>query len=494
MATENKVSAAPPAPDFDTEVASRLRDPFEQNYLGILRTSDVTLLEKGGPAGYAVYNDLKRDPTVFSALQKRRLALIGRPWSIECSEKGAAGDAAAATVMEIFRKFSFDQACQDLLDATLKGYAVSEIVWTVRDYKIAPARLVKRAQRRFVYVQEDENNPPQLRLLTRDNMLTGEPLPDKKFIVHRFNPEDDNPYGVGIGQQVYWPVFFKRKGITFWAKFCERFASPTPWGKYPKGADKKAKDTLFSALRAMSNDGVVMTPEGMSIELLQAAATGSITTQMDLCKFMDDQINAVILGQDPRSGGGGALAAASKERQEVRIELVQADSDLLSDTLNSTLLKWICEYNGLPPCLLYRDVSKKEDLEQAANTDKIVCDMGFEPSLDYIRSRYGEGWSKKILPGAGALGGGANFSEHHPAPDQLALDAALSKIDTAALNDASAAMIQPVLDAIDGAADFEEALTRLETSFPKMKTDQLQGLLAQAMFGAETFGRVSATP
>lgn len=491
MATKQTDQKAVPVPELDTEVASRLRDPYEQDYLGIIRTSDVTLLEKGGPAGYAVYNDLKRDPTVFSALQKRRLALISRPWIIECSEKGTAGDAAAAAVSEIFRKFTFDQACQDLLDATLKGYAVSEVVWTVRDHQIVPARLVKRAQRRFQYVQEDQKNPPQLRLLTRENMLTGEQLPDRKFIVHRFNPEDDNPYGVGLGQQLYWPVFFKRKGITFWAKFCERFASPTPWGKYPKGADKKAKDTLFSALRAMSNDGVIMTPEGMSIELLQAAATGSITTQADLCKFMDDQINAVILGQDPRAQGGGALAAASKERAEVRLDLVQADSDLLSDTLNSTLIKWICDYNGWPQCLLYRDLSQEEDRKQQADTDKVVYEMGFEPSLDYIRARYGEGWSKKA-PTQPISPAGTNFSEAQLAPDQDALDAAVSKIDSAALNEAAAAMIQPVLDAIDGATDFEDALAKLQTAFPKMQAAKLQGLLAQAMFGAETFGRISA--
>lgn len=491
MATKQNVRpTAPPRLELDTEVASRDRDPFEQNYLGIIRTSDATLLEKGGPAGYAVYNDLKRDPTVFSALQKRRLALISRPWTIECSEKGAAGDAAAAIVSEIIRKFAFDQACQDQLDATLKGIAVSEIIWTVRDNMIVPQRVVKRAQRRFQYVQEDKDRPPELRLLTRENMLTGERLPDRKFIVHRFNPEDDNPYGVGLGQQLYWPVFFKRKGITFWAKFCERFASPTPWGKYPKGADKKAKDTLFSALRAMSNDGVIMTPDGMSIELLQAQATGSITTQADLCKYMDDQINAIVLGQDPRNGSGGALAAASKERQDVRIELVQADSDLLSDTLNSTLLAWICDYNGLPPCLLYRDVSKEDDKKAAAETDKIIYEMGFEPSLDYIRTNYGEGWSKTPVPVSVP---GANFSEHAPPADQLAIEAALSRLDPTSLNDAAVAMLQPVLDAIDGATDFEDALAKLESAFPKMKTEQLQGLLAQAMFGAETFGRVSAS-
>ena len=492
MSTSTENDLALPPPDLDTEVASRLLDPYETFFMGIIRTSDSTLLERGGPDSYVIYNDLKRDATVFAALQKRRLALISCPWNISCSEKGPAGDAAALVIGEIFRKFMFDRVCEDLLDATLLGYSPAEIVWTVRDNMIIPARVVKRAQRRFRFVQNDKDKPPEMRLVTRENMLTGEPLPDRKFIVHRVNPQDDNPYGVGLGQQLFWPVFFKRQGITFWAKFCQRFGAPTPWGKYPKGSDKVAKNTLFAALQAMSNDGAIMTPEGMSIELLEAASSGSVTTQESLCKFMDEQINSAVLGQDAQSGRGGALAAASKERQDVRIELVQADSDLLSDTLNSTLVAWLCEYNGLPQCQVYREIKKDEDLKNLADTDYVVWQMGFAPTLDYIRQRYGAGWDvRTIAAPVPAAGPGANFAEHHPAPDQLALDAAINKINPAALNDAAAAMIQPVLDAIDSATSFEDALVKLEASFPKMDANKLQGLLAEAMFGGDAFGRVA---
>lgn len=39
-------------------------------------------------------------------------------------------------------------------------------------------------------------------MLTRENMTTGVELPDRKFIVHRVNAEDDNPYGTGLGLQI----------------------------------------------------------------------------------------------------------------------------------------------------------------------------------------------------------------------------------------------------------------------------------------------------
>ncbi|MBS0476508.1 MAG: DUF935 family protein [Proteobacteria bacterium] len=486
--------------------------------MGVLQTSDPLLLEKGDPNG-EIYRDLKRDGQVFECLQKRQLALISRPWQVEPVEDGEAGTADAEVVTDILKRCAFDQVCRDLMDALLRGFAVSEIVWTVRDGMIVPDRVVKRAQRRFKFVQQDENAPPELRLLTRENMLTGIPLKENKFIVHRVNPEDDNPYGTGLGLQLYWPVFFKRKGIIAWNKLNDRFGSPTPWGRYPRNAGPKEKGTLFDALRAISNDGVVMTPEGMQIELLESKLTGTVSTQKSLCDYMDDWIAGVLLGQEPRASGGGALAAASKERTAVRLDLVQADSDLLSDTLNNTLIRWICEYNGLAPCLVYRVISEEEDLKASSETDKNVAEMGFELNLDAVRAKYGEGWEKKaprpvpppvVAPPAGPAktpvpvvdnknagasppeGGTADFAERTQFDGQQAIDDAIAAIPDAELQAAMAGLMEPLLAAIDAADSFEEALAAAEAAYPQMNTVKLQSLLARAMFGAEAFGRQEA--
>ena len=181
------------APELGAEFAHRLRDPFETTYMGVLRTNDPLLLERG-QGGVELYRDLRRDGKVFAGLQKRQLALIGKDWQVQ---PRATGDARAAqdaeVVTTILKGFAFDKLCSELLQALLAGYVVAEIVWTVRDGLIVPERVVTRAQRRFVFVQADEATPPQLHLLTRENMLTGVPVPQRKFIVHRVNPEDDNP-------------------------------------------------------------------------------------------------------------------------------------------------------------------------------------------------------------------------------------------------------------------------------------------------------------
>ncbi|WP_234082319.1 DUF935 domain-containing protein [Azonexus sp. R2A61] len=506
MATEK------PIVELETESASRLIDPFESNYLGVLRTNDPLLLEKG--QNLELYRDLKRDPKVHSCLQKLIGAIVGRPWAVEPVNEKDAADGEKLT--DILQQINFDQLCRDLLDAIIMGFSVVEIVWGVTDGWIIVMRAPKRRQRRFIYVQDENDKAPRLKLLTTDSMVTGIDLPDRKFIVHRVNPEDDNPYGTGIGLQVYWLVFFKRKGIVSWAKLCDRFGSPTPWGKHPRNAGPKEKATLSDALRAFSSDGYLMTPEGNMIELLESKLSGNITTQEQLVAAMDDAIAEVIIGQEPRANAGGAVASASKERSAVRLDIAQAHSDLLSETLNRTLIAWLCEVNGLAPCVVYRQIKEEEDKKAESETDKNVSEMGFELSEEAVRTKYGEGWSKKketpppaptVPPQKPVVDNKNPADPENPVRDdkatmdfaeagdgsdgQRAIDAAIKSLDPAKLQAVMESLAEPLLQAIDNANSFEEALAAIESAFPKVDPAELQALLANAMFGAEEYGRVT---
>ncbi|HEY0954022.1 MAG TPA: DUF935 family protein [Roseateles sp.] len=487
-------------PELDSEFANRLRDPFEQLFMGVIQPNDPLLIERG--AGPEIYRDLKRDGKVFDGLQKRQLSLIGKPWRVEPVVASDKGTKDAETVTGILKAANFDRVCKELLEALIGGFVPAEVVWTVRDRMVVPARLVKRAQRRFKFVQVDENSPPELRMLTRENMLTGIPVPERKFIVHRVNPEDDNPYGTGLGLQLYWPVFFKRKAVVSWNQLNGRVGSPTLHGEYPRNASAKEKGTLADALKAFTSDGFVMTPEGMKVTLIESKLSGNMTMQQALCEYMDDWISAVLTGQEARSGSGGALAAASKERADVREDLTQADSDLLSETLNSTLLAWICELNGLEPCHVWRQVKQEVDLKAEAETDKTVSEMGFELSLDAVRAKYGEGWEKKAPPPAPVVVSGApqpaapvaaapkpaSFAE---APAGPSARDALDELVDAAMDDWEPALeplVAPLQAAIDeGLARGEtagELVARLPEILEAMDVDVLTEALTKATFVA----------
>lgn len=487
----------PEKPELHTEVAHRLRDPHEMHYMNVLETNDPLLLERGnGTGAWELYHDLIRDGKVYAGLQKRKLAVIARPWQIEPVKDTPKGRKDADTLSDIIRSISFDQLCSGLLDAQLIGWQPAEIVWTIRDGMIVPDRIPMRAHRRFTYVQPDEHLPPQLHLLTKDNLIKGEPLPDRKFIVHRVNPRDDNPYGLGLGLQLFWPVFFKRKGVLAWNKLNDRFGTPTPVGEYHVGATEKEKYTLLSGLKSFSNDGVIMVPVGANISLLESKMSGSFTGHRDLCEYMDDWVMEVLLGQSPRGKGGGAVATAAKEREDVRVELSQADSDLLSETLNRTLLAWICEYNGLEPCQVTRKIEPEEDLKAMAETDKIVSEMGFKPTLERITARYGEGWElaptintdtpKKSTDEPQKP---ASFSE--PQDDELdPIDALIAaELSQYEMQDA---LLKPVQDWLEDTAKrnltAEDAIAELPDLLDNIDTSLLQEALTQLGFVARIAG------
>ena len=235
-----------------------------------------------------------------------------------------------------------------------------------------------------------------------------------------------------------------------------------------------------------------------------------MTTQQALCEYMDDWIAAVLTGQEARSAGGGALAAASKERQDVRQDLTQADSDLLSETLNETLLAWICEYNGLAPCHVYRQIKGEDDLKALAEADKLVYDMGFELDEDSVRAKYGEGWSKRAapadkpifgplpqlspapMPPIGQKATPASFAEAAPVPAQPdALDA-LIDAEQAQWRPAMDPLVDPIrallADAAARGQSAAELLARLPELLPQLNADDLATSLTRVAFAARLAG------
>lgn len=366
------------------EIATVAKDVTLPAYGGIMRGSDEVLAAKGAGRGLEIYDDLERDAWVYACMQKRKMAVIGRPWTVEPASEAARDKKAAERVNAQLQAMDFDDACYHLLDATLKGYAVGEIMWAVDGGEIVAREIRPRNAVRFLF---DDQGAPRLKTLSAS--FQGEPLPDRKFLVHRFGAKDGNPHGLGLGQKLWWPVYFKRSGISFWLQFIEKFGAPTVLGQYQPGTNV---DELEAALARIAHDAGVAIPEGAKIELLEAARAGT-GTQEQLIRYMDEQIGAAILNDGGAKGSGGELASSAILRDEVRLELVQADSDLLSLTL-ADLARWITHYNDpqARPPRITRTIAEAEDLKVRAERDQILVNMGFRPTLAYIQEHYGGEW------------------------------------------------------------------------------------------------------
>jgi phage gp29-like protein len=173
-------------------------------------------------------------------------------------------------------------------------------------------------------------------------------------------------------------------------------------GRYPHGTGEPDQKKLLAILRSISQDAGIVIPEGMVVEFLEAERSGSTDAYERMARYMDEQISLAVLGETMTTNAqsAGLGSGQANVHNEVRIELSKADSDLLSDTLNDTLVRWIVEFNlpgaGLPK--LRRDFQEPEDLVARSERDKNLVEMGFEPDDDYIATTYGEGWHRKERP------------------------------------------------------------------------------------------------
>jgi hypothetical protein len=309
-------------------------------FSGALQYVDDTLIQRGGGKGLKIYDEIERDTHAFAMLQKRKKQLLSRDWEIEPASKAPRDVVAAEFCREVLNALPFDRICEDMLDATLKGFSISEAVWKRDGNRIVPDDIVAHDQRRFVF---DVDWRP--RLLTWTNMRDGQELPDRKFLVHRFGVKGNNPYGLGLGTRLFWPVLFKREGVTFWLHFMEKFASPTVVGKTPYGTLTDEQNKLLQILRSVRGASAITVPIGTDISFLEAARSGSVTYP-DFLGYWDKQISICVNGETLTTDiGGSGSRAASETHADMLDMLVDSDGDLLSVTLRETLLQWLIDYN-----------------------------------------------------------------------------------------------------------------------------------------------------
>lgn len=480
------------------EIATIARDPFIPHFAGRLLPQDDTLASRAGGKGLKLYDEIERDCHAYSVLHKRKAAVIARPWEVKPADESRRAKQAADLVRRQLARLNFDKLTYDLLDAILKGFAVAEILWEVDGAELVARRAKVRAQRRFSFTGEGE-----LRLLTQQNMLLGEELPARKFVVYAFGSKEESPYGLGLGTRLFWPCYFKRKGITFWLTFADKFGAPTAVGKYPAGTEVAERDRLLAALQALATDAGVAIPDTMVIEFIEAQRAGSIDTYEKLCRYMDDQMSLAVLGEilstTPKATGLGSSVA--DQQGDVRRELARFDADLLSACLYDSLITWIVELNlpGAPMPSVYRVMDEPEDLDRRAERDAKIHDMGFDPELAYIVDTYGGRWVKreKVAPPPLAPTGEVTqpaFAEGDRPADQAAIDELIDQLPPAALQAQARAMLKPIIDMLDDAQGYHDALGRLAELFPSVSGEALETMLGRAMFVAQTFGRAAADP
>lgn len=499
-----------PSPELFTEVAHiREGRDITRGFIpaGPMEPQD-SILRNRGFFNLDIYRDVRRDDQVISTFQQRRLAMISREYYVEAGGEKRIDKRAADFIRENLAQVRWDRINNHMLWGIFYGFAVGECMWDLRSSQVWLADVKVRARERFRW-DRDGN----LLLLTVQEP-NGVIMPERKFWTFSTGDDnDDEPYGLGLAHWLYWPVFFKRHGVKFWLTFLDKFGSPTPVGKFNPGAGDKDRRRLLEAVVAIQRDAGIIIPEGMVIELLEAKRSGT-PDHTTLVNKMDAAISKVVLSQTMTTDDGSSLAQG-EVHAEVKDEVVKADSDLMCGSFNDGPVKWLVDWNfpGAAYPRVWRRVESEPDLKPIAERDRIIYEMGFDPSEEYIKETYGEGWTRRAAlprpepeaPSVDGSEGEAVFTEACPscgqrhlafAEDDKVTDSLTDLVERVLPDDAWEPLIGPSIEPLrklaEDSTDLAEFRDRLGDVLGDQDIEKLNDALAQALFQARLAGETGA--
>lgn len=333
---------------------------------------------------YNILRDLLNDPHLMAAAQQRKMQVMQMGWEIDYEGEKKIKE----RVIEIFRNLPLANIMSDVLDAIFFGFSAGEINWKNFGKELIPVDVVAKPQEWFIFSNENE-----LRLRKYQNGFylfeEGEVLPDFKFILTQYNPTYVNPYGQKVLSKCYWPVVFKKAGIEFWQLMMERYGMPFLLGRYPPTFNETQKDEFINQIKQMIQDNVTIFENSLGIEVKESPKYEIGQLYETLVNFHNKEISkavlTVTLTTELQSSGSYKSAEIHKEMLEY---LGIGDKKLVEKALN-TLIEYYCQLNyGNIESPKVKLTKKEAVIDESADRDKILSEIGVKFSKDYFKKRY----------------------------------------------------------------------------------------------------------
>ncbi len=295
---------------------------------------------------------------------------------------------------------------------------------------------------------------------------------------------------------------FKRGGMSFYARFVERHGMPWVVGEAPPKAEPEEKQRMARNLARMVQDAVAVVPYGASVKLESAGQTQAALHENFLSR-MDKAISKLLMGQTLTVEMEGKNSqAAAQTHQDVAEGLADADKAMVTDAWNE--IAWLYAQVNVGPGVLapLAAYEEPEDLNERAELDKKLVEIGVRFTAEHFMANYGLKESEfsvedaaSVAPEEGGLppAASADFAapggKRHPAEKaQAALDKAIVNMLPRALK-ASNEFVTEVENAIHAAKSFEDLQDALvELLALSLTPGPLEAFLASAMTAASGHG------
>ncbi|PCH65806.1 MAG: hypothetical protein COC12_14125, partial [Rhodobacteraceae bacterium] len=276
----------------------------------------------------------------------------------------------------------------DILDAIGKGFSFTEIIWDTSQGQWMPDRLEWRDPRWFRFARHDLATP----LMLGENGQE-EPLPGFKFIFARMKAKSGLPLRSGIARVAAWTYMFKKFTERDWAIFTQTYGQPLRVGKYGAGASEEDRDKLFMAVANIAGDCAAIVPESMMIEFVETSNVGASTNlYKERADWLDQQTSKLVLGQTATTDAVTGGLGSGKEHRQVQEDIERADARAISAILNRDLIRpWVdLEYGPqkvYPRLIMARP--EQEDLASFSAAIAPLINVGLRVKESEVLAKFG---------------------------------------------------------------------------------------------------------
>ena len=365
-----------------SEQATRDKLDAYSNFFKALPDPDKILEENN--YDFDIYRDLLTDPHLMATIQQRKMQVQQMGWELEFD----ADEKMKKRLLEIVRRLPLTDIISDTLDAIFFGFTVGEVMWEKDGKEITPVNIIGKPQEWFIFTKENE-----IRMRTFKNghylFEEGQKLPEYKFIVTQHKPTFVNPYGQRILSKCYWPVQLKRGGIDFWQMMMERYGMPYLIGRYPNTFTDAQKKEFLEQLEQMVEDNITIFEETLGIELKESPQYDIGQLYERLVDFHNKEISKAVLTVTLTTEIEGVGSyKASEIHREMLSYLGVSDKKLVERAIN-TMLEYYVKLNFGEMPLPRIKLNKKEAIvDESAERDKILSEIGVKFTRDYFKKRY----------------------------------------------------------------------------------------------------------
>lgn len=389
-----------------------------------------------------------RDSTVTAAMGSRKASTLKKEILISCENKDIKE--------ELEKVFSFD-IIDSMLDIPYYGFGVFELNWYANKSFLFP-KIEERFYKNFIIDNK---------VLKFNSLGMPEDIPAYKAVHATYKAKPNKPYGQPLFQTLFWLIEFKNASLQFWVELLERFG--TPWVIAKTEGDKNAlAEEIYNML---GGDGAVIDSED-ELDIKTASDKGNFK---ELIEYIDDQIREIILGGNLTGNVKGGSQAAANVHNEIREDLAQADENIVNKLIKE-VIKNFKELNSLTTEITGKLKDKDDPNKELADRDKLIYDMGFQPTKEYIEETYSIKVTAIQKDITKPISNNTDISNANliTLNNTIAVDELDKNINNLDLKDISLTFQKQILEIINTSDSFEEMIDKLLKAYPNFDTKVLE--------------------